>query len=384
MHPARVLNLLLLLALACGLAPALHASEVADRAWQQLDDGNPARARWLFEQALTQSPCDANLQQGLAQAGGSPLRFQKLCPGSAAAPAAEAAPAAATPVEAATAQDAASGADGDATKAPASAAADQAQEAPEAAAAASAGSQEQPHPLLRSRTFWLGILGFAILALAAVWVPWRRLFIHQEAAEAPAVQEIHVPPSLVKLVAQHEAAARSEAAAAPAPPAPEADVASFLSDGDGQSAAPSAPVAVQQAAQSAAPHSVAASLPAAAPRLEPVIQETSLRPFGPTESVRFSLKAGAEEVVLTDKKLYWTGTRALPGFFGRRSREAPVTVAVPFDQITGLAWARPKGGDLLVIGTVMAGDIGLQASLHGAAPLQAFAQALSEAMDRES
>jgi hypothetical protein len=94
------------------------------------------------------------------------------------------------------------------------------------------------------------------------------------------------------------------------------------------------------------------------------------------------MSAGAEEVFLTDKKLYWSGVRELKGVFKRKA--SPITVAVPFDQITGVAWAKPRGGDLLIVGTALAGDIGLRADRYGAAPLTSLVQALSEAMDRDA
>jgi hypothetical protein len=424
-------------------APALHASDESDRGWQELREGNLSRARWLFEQALKLEPCDAWSLKGYARAGGDVEAYKRHCPDAATAdsgeepqgaeateaPTAEATPSPAAVEAGAVAPDA-TGADSatdagdeddavaadeaDATGGPEPSApapgrtrhgrsgsrashgrhaAGTADRADGGATPAAAGVLPGDRPF-RELSFrqelhvagrWfkriLAVIAAAFVALAAVlFVRFLMRLRSGEDEEEAAHKEVSVPPSLVKLVAQHDAAFASAAAAERA-----------ASQAQAQAQVPAAPL---PPSPPPAPTSLPRALetgPAPAPRPSAALPQAPLPqaldsgpalPFGPSESLRLSLKAGGEQAHLTDKKFYWSGERRFLGLF--KTQAAPLTLAVPFAQITGVAWARPKGGDLLVIGTLLAGDVALKASLFGAVPLQSFAQALSEAMDREA
>jgi hypothetical protein len=343
------------LAALAGLPCLARASFDTDRGWQELNSGNDARARWLFEQALKQDPCDAKSLEGLERSGGPALNYKKRCPDAAAAAAQGQAGGTRDafpdtgPVPTEQASPAGSGAD-------ASHGVDAS--APASAGAVSPSAAVSVHRLaswIKAR--WALGLGLALALWALFVVPGRVARVWKgrgaKGSGDGSKRDLWLPPSLVRLVAQQDAASRAE------------------------NAAPAQPIEVRLAAPDKAG---VASPPAAGAQLSST--EALNRPFGPQESVRLTLRAGGEEVFLTDKKFYWCGSRALPGFFKRKS--SPVTVAVPFEQITGVAWAKPEGGDMLIIGTVFAGDFGLHASLFGAVPLRSLAQALSDAMDHKS
>jgi hypothetical protein len=347
---SKPLALASILLLAIGLAtPALRASDESDRGWQQLNAGNLSRARWIFEQALKQDPCDASARKGLLKAGGGSKTRAVPCVQDADAADSDHSSLLPTPDDASELPTAA-----DLVVTPVSVST----VPPDAAAAPAAAGMDKAKvwEALWSIGRWiLGLLvALGILAgLVHLCVRLLRGRTGPDLNEAAKAVNVSVPPSLHKLVAQYDA---RTAAQAPDP--------------------------VEAAEPEAAPApSLAALAPAPLPKPAPAAGTASFRPFGPNESVRLSLKAGQEEVFLTDKKLYWSGQRRLLGLF--QFKPTPMVLALPFGQITGVAWAKPKGGDLLVIGTALAGDIVLRAVLFGAVPLQAFAKALSEAMDSQ-
>jgi hypothetical protein len=360
---------LALLALFLGLPLAAAASPDADRGWDELDSGNLARARWHFEQALSVDPCEASALKGLAKAGGEVAKYQAECGGvpvpvetavPAAAPAAvpdAPAPAVAAPSAPAVPVSAAPAAGGAVPAAPAS------------AGPAPVEGKACPLHCARCRVHCIFWSVLALLVLAVAIYKFRKPKSGGTKASAvPEAPEVKVPASIVKMAARQDAVEAAERAAHPAAPAP----------------APAAPVVPAPAPVSAAAPSASAPLPKPVPASAPGVRLASgqilgTKPFSPGEQVRQALSAGGQELLLTDRKVYWSGERTLLGIFGRKP--SPLTVAVPMDQVTGLAWAKTPSGELLVIGTAMAGDIGLRTSLWGKAELQAFAQALSEALD---
>jgi len=370
------------------LLPALApASDLLDRAAKALDQGEKAKARFLYKQVLDAEPCDEAARSGLAQADGDPAPYKQRC--------AEDAPAADAPADqaAAAAEPAATPA---ATEAPmelpkedhrpaslrgepqpgrdvtlaagvpATAADDAAADdaaADDASGANDIGAQakghrhgggprrsrlQQEHPLLAwvaSPSLWLSLLGVGVLAAAValgiVAVAKRRRAVPAEGG--------------VDAVSAAEGAGVAIEASEPSAPAPPA-------------APPVAPVAPASASPLALPPEQAAAMPAA---------WTS--PLTPGEAVIARVDSAQAQAGLTAHQFFFQGPRGVKaGWFSRPER---LTLAVPLHQVTGLGWAE-RGGERLIVGTALAGDIALNASDFGALALRQFAQALSKALDR--
>lgn len=329
------------------LAPASYE---LDRAAQALDRGQSAKARFLYGRILDVDPCDSAAQAGLIRAQGDPSPYRSQCPPEPLAsplPGALAQPGPATPEALATPAAAATVAT-----------------APSSPLAA-AGETQQP----------TGVNDLGVQ-------PQR----HRQGGEAPPRPGWHWAQwgGLGVLVAGLALAmvvvARRWRAVVQSAPATEG--------GAAPEATPAAPDDVPRPAEIplAAPPTpvLAAALQPLGPRALPPEQSVTApaawaSPLAPGEAVIARLDGAQGQAGLTAHQFYFQGPRGVKeGWF---RRQETLTLAVPLHQVTGLGWAQ-RGGERLIVGTALAGDIALSASDFGALALRQFAQALAVALER--